>query len=367
MDRQVAGREDAGLAQLMEKFVCVRIVQGWGMDLSLFQFDQELTWAVFFMNADKTIYGRYGSRSEHKNTTNAISMEGLKKALEAALKFHAGYPGNKKDFEAKRGPAPIWATPEAIPENKGRPNIRLADGTRGGCVHCHQAHDAEMWSLRVEKKPVPDGMIWPYPMPGRLGLTLDPKEMATVKTVEAGSPAQKGGFKEGDAIVKLAGQPILSIADVQWVLQNAKEPCTVDAELDRGGKAAKASLALDAGWRRKDDFTWRVMVWGIRTRLLGVQPLDVVSADDRQKQGIAPEALGLRIKGFPPDFARDKNKEAAQKFQKDDVLLDVDGKKGIAGESALLGYLFQQKKPGETAEFTILRGGKPQKVTLTIP
>src|SRR6185503_8860474 len=92
MDRQVAGRDDAELAQLMEKFVCVRIIQGWGMDLSLFQFDHELTWAVFFMNADKTIYGRYGSRSEHKNTTNAISIDGLKKALELALKFHAGYP-----------------------------------------------------------------------------------------------------------------------------------------------------------------------------------------------------------------------------------------------------------------------------------
>ena len=60
MDRQVAGREDQDLADVMEKFVCVRIIQGWGMDLSLFQFDYELTWAVFLLNADKTIYGRYG-------------------------------------------------------------------------------------------------------------------------------------------------------------------------------------------------------------------------------------------------------------------------------------------------------------------
>jgi serine protease Do len=367
MDRQVAGRDDAELAQLMEKFVCVRIVQAWGLDLSLFQFDQELTWAVFFMNADKTIYGRYGSRSEHKNTTNAISLEGLKKALDLALKFHAGYPGNRKEFAGKVGPAPTWPTPEVMPENKGKKNIVPADGTRGGCVHCHQAHDAEMWSLRLERKPIPDGLVWPYPMPGRLGLILDPKDAARVKSVEAGSPAEKGGFKAGDVVVKFGGQAILSIADVQWVLQTSKEPCTVDAEVERDGKAAKASLKLDAGWRRKDDFTWRVMVWGMRMRLLGTQPLEALSADERQKQAIPPDALGLRIKTFPPDWVKDKNKEAAQKFQKDDVLLDVDGRKGLSGEGGLLGYLFQEKKPGETADFTVLRGGKPQKVTLTIP
>jgi serine protease Do len=367
MDRQVAGREDAALAQLMEKFVCVRIVQAWGMDLSLFQFDQELTWAVFFMNADKTIYGRYGSRSEHKDTTNAISIEGLRKAAEAALKYHSGYPGNKKEFEGKKGPPPNWPVPESIPDLKGRPNIRIADGTRGGCVHCHQAHDGEVWSLRSSKQPLPDRIIWPYPMPNRLGLGLDPKERATVASVEPGSPAEKGGFKVGDSIAKFGGQPILSIADIQWVLQTSQEPCTVDAEVTRDGKTVKATLSLAEGWRRKDDFTWRVIVWSMRTRLLGTQPLEALSADDRQKQGVPAGALGLRIKGFPPNYAKERNLEGQQKFQKDDVILDVDGKKGLTGESDLLGYLIQNKKAGESAEFTVLRAGAPVKISLKLP
>ena len=63
---------------------------------------------------------------------------------------------------------------------------------------------------------------------------------------------------------------------------------------------------------------------------------------------------------------QDRNKQGPQKFQKDDVLLDVDGRKGLVGESGLLGYLVQ-KKPGENAEFTLLRGGKPTKVQITIP
>jgi hypothetical protein len=45
---------------LMEQFVCVRMIQANGMDLSWFQFDYDQTFAVFFMNADKTIYGRFG-------------------------------------------------------------------------------------------------------------------------------------------------------------------------------------------------------------------------------------------------------------------------------------------------------------------
>jgi S1-C subfamily serine protease len=195
---------------------------------------------------------------------------------------------------------------------------------------------------------------------------MDPKERATVKSVDAGSPAEKGGFKAGDSISKLGGQPILSIADIQWVLHNAKEPSKLDAEVERDGKAAKGSLALEAGWRRKDDFTWRVVAWGMRHRLLGTQPLESLTAEDRSKQGLAADALALRIKGFPPDYVKDKNREAAQKFQKDDVITDVDGQKGLVDEGGVLGYLVQ-KKPGESADFTVLRAGKPQKVTLTIP
>jgi hypothetical protein len=366
MDRQVAGREDAELARLMEKFICARVIQGWGLDLSLFQFDHELTWAVFFMNADKTIYGRYGSRSEHKNTTNAISIDGLRKALEAALGFHAGYPGNRQDFAGKKGPAPLWPTPEEIPELKGKKNTIPADGTRGGCIHCHQAHDGELWSVRATSRPLSDQLVWPYPMPNRVGLALDAKERATVKAVEPGSPAEKGGFRAGDSISRLGGQPILSIADVQWVLHQSAEPAKLEAEVERDGKPTRATLFLEAGWRQKDDFTWRVMVWGIRTRMLGVQPLEALSDDDRQKQGVTTDQLGLRVKGFPPDWVKDKNKDGSQKLQKDDVLLEVDGKKGLSGESGLLGYLVQ-KKPGETADLTVLRSGKAHKVQITIP
>ena len=365
-DKQVAGRQDADLAAVMEKFVCVRLVQAYGMDLSFFQFDYDLNWAVVLMNADRTIYGRYGSKAGERGRSERVTVEGLRKALEAALDFHKGYPGNKQDFAGKTGAAADWKTPEAIPEMKAFKNAVPADGTRQKCVHCHMVHEAELWSRRAAKQPVPDTLLFPYPMPDVVGLSLDLKEKASVKSVAAGSPAEKGGFKAGDAIRRLGGQPVLSVADVQWVLQTAKEPCTIDAEVDRDGKTAKASLVLGEGWRRRDDFTWRTQVWGMRHRLLGVQPMESLPADERQKQGLAADALALRIKGFPPDFVQNKNREAAQKFQKDDVIVEVDGRKDLLGESGLLSHLFR-KPPGETAEFTVMRGGKAQKVTLTIP
>jgi len=52
------------MAKLMERFTTVRVVQAYALDLSLFQFDGDLTLAVVFLNADGTVYGRYGSRGD---------------------------------------------------------------------------------------------------------------------------------------------------------------------------------------------------------------------------------------------------------------------------------------------------------------
>jgi len=355
-DKQVASREDAELAAVMDKFVCVRIVQGYGLDLSFFQFDYDLNMAVVLMNADRVIYGRYGSKNGEKGNSARVTIEGLRKALEGALEFHQGYPANAKDFEAKIGPDSRWKTPEAIPDMKSRPNAVPADGSRAKCIHCHMIREAEVWTLRKAQQPIPDEMLWAYPMPDSVGLVLDLKERATLKSVPAGSPAAKGGFKPGDSIRRLQGQPILSVADVQWVLQNAKTPCTIQAEVERDGKPVKASIALADGWRRKDDWTWRVQVWPIRHRLLGVSPFEAVDGP----------GLNLKINKFPPDFVKDKNRDGAKVFQKDDIIVGVDNRRDVATESQMLAYLMG-KKPGATAEFSILRGGKPQKVTLTIP
>ena len=51
-------RRDPVIRDLLDEFVCVRIVQANTMDLHHFQFDFDLSFAVFFLDADLTIYGR---------------------------------------------------------------------------------------------------------------------------------------------------------------------------------------------------------------------------------------------------------------------------------------------------------------------
>jgi serine protease Do len=81
----------------------------------LFQFDYDQTWAVMFLNADRTIYGRYGTRTGvRNNAASHISVAGFKKAMERALATHRAYPGNKQALLAHAGPKAKYALPEKI-------------------------------------------------------------------------------------------------------------------------------------------------------------------------------------------------------------------------------------------------------------
>jgi membrane-associated protease RseP (regulator of RpoE activity) len=348
------------MAKLMEQFVTVRVVQAWGLDLSLFQFDGELTMAVVFLNADRVVYGRYGSRGD-KTAGRWYTAAGLRKAMEGALELHAAYPANRTSLEGKLGKAPPWRTPEAMPANKDRPNMARADGSRGRCVHCHQASDGEAWSLRMARKRIGDERLWAWPMPDRFGLGLDPDERATVRSVASGSAAERAGFRPSDRILSMEGQPILSIADVQWVLHSAGAPGTVEAEVARGESTEKLELALAADWRRDGDWTWRVLVWSVRHRLLGTEPLLPADASERRALGIPDGQMALEVKGLPPNWVKEK---AATRLRAGDFIVEVDKRRDLVTESQLLAYLFQEVPLGDAATLTVLRDGKRETVTL---
>ena len=63
--------KDERIKPLLEKFVRVRVISANGLDLSLFQFDTDQSFAVFMLNADGTIFGRFGTRSDQRNWTDA--------------------------------------------------------------------------------------------------------------------------------------------------------------------------------------------------------------------------------------------------------------------------------------------------------
>jgi hypothetical protein len=349
----------------MDQFVGVRIVQANGMDLSQFQFDFDLTFAVFFMNADKTLYGRFGSRSDHKEAAKDISVEGFRKALAAALELHRGYPANKATLAGKRGPAPKYSVPEQYPslQFKYTATLDYEGAVAKSCIHCHQVGGAEREVYRSARKPIPDEVLYPWPMPDVVGLALDPKEKATVTTVAPGSPAQKAGFRPGDEILSLARQPLLSIADVQWVLHTADTPAQLPAEVRRGGRKARLNLALPQGWRRKSDFSWRTTTWDLRRMALGGLVLEELPAPDRRKAGLADMALALRVKGVGQFGAHAVGKNAG--FQKDDIFVAFDGRTQRMTEGELLAYTVQTRMPGETVPVTVLRAG--ERMDLKLP
>src|SRR5256885_11548035 len=341
----------------MDKFVCVRLVQANALDLTLFQFDYDLTFAVFFMSADKTIYGRYGTRSERKDATKDISIDSFREALAAALGLHKHYPANKTALAGKQPRPTKFKTPDDFPALAGKykPTLDYEGKVVQSCMHCHQVRDAERRFFRDDKKPVPDSVLYPYPMPNATGLALDPKEKAKVTGVTASSPAEKAGFKVGDEILSLEGQPILSIADVQWVLHNAGEPATLNAQILRGRKRIKLALDLASDWRWQSDIAWRTTTWDLRRMAAGGMVLQDSTAEERRAARLSDDTLALRVNHVGEYGDHAVAKRAG--FKKDDILVSVDGQNSHLAESELVRYLVQRKMPGEKIPVTVLRDG----------
>ncbi|HUF11124.1 MAG TPA: thioredoxin family protein, partial [Rhodothermales bacterium] len=135
----------------MDAFVCVRIIQANSLDLRVFQFDYDQSFAILFLRADGTIYGRYGTRSaKPEHADRDITMAGLRKALEAVLKLHESQAGDPlpeidRGLAAKTGPAPRFSIPEAYPslkEYRSTLNYEAEGQLARSCIHCHQIGDA---------------------------------------------------------------------------------------------------------------------------------------------------------------------------------------------------------------------------------
>lgn len=357
--------QDPVIRPLLKEFVCVRQVSTNGLDLSLFQFDTDQSFAVFMLNADGTIYGRFGTRSHRTEWEQDVSLAGLTQALRGALELHAEYPRNKAALAAKRGPAPAFPTPESYPSLKDRytSTLNYTGNVVQSCIHCHQIGDAERDRFRKSARPLPDAVLFPFPHPKELGLILDPREKASVIRVETESVAQQAGFRPGDRIRSLDGQPMLSIADVQWVLHHV--PPTggvVSAEVDRNGTGQRLMLRLPAGWRESGDLSWRVSSWGMRRMATGGLVLEELPQEERGRSGIGDGSMALRVKHVGQYGAHAAAKRAG--FQQGDIIVSFDGRTNLLREADLFKHALQVRKPGERVPVVILRNGRQQRLQL---
>lgn len=357
---------DPVIRPLLERFVCVRIVGTNGLDLETFQYDTDQSFAMFMLNADKTIYGRFGTRSHRTEWIGDVSLEGMARALEGGLALHTKYPANKDALTGKRGKPLEFDTPEKYPSLRDEYTDRLnyTGDVVKSCIHCHQIGDARREYYWHQSQPIPEKLLFPYPHPKSIGLVLDPEQRATVKSIVAGSPADSAGLQNGDVILKMSGQPLLSMADVQWVLHHVPaEGGRVEMSIQRDGQMIDAVLKPENGWRRQSDISWRVAVWGMRRIATGGLRLEPLSDDNRKARGIegpmALEATGIGRWG--PHAAA---KEAG--FQKGDVLIEFDGRGDLEGESDLFAHVNSHCKAGESVDVKLLRDQRVLSLRLPI-
>ena len=352
------------LVPLLDQFVCVRVINANALDLSLFQFDYDLSFSTMFFHGDGTVLGRYGSWTHQRDPFDKTTA-GYKRALESALAIHRGYPTNKPALAGKQGTATPFKTPVEIPvlAEKYKAELDWQGKVVQSCVHCHQVGDAFRTSYRDKGKTIPGELVYPFPMPETIGMKLAADQVARVESVTAGSIAAKAGLLAGDDIVALAGQPLVSGADVSWALHRAGESGTLTSMVMRGGLQKPVNFVLPAGWRAKSDIAKRSGTWPMRGMALGGMVLEDLADEERAKRGVAKEKLALFAKGVGKFGKHAAAKNAG--FEQNDVIVEIDGVTNRITEGELIGHLLAKHQPGEKVKATVLRGER--RVELSLP
>ena len=311
-----------------------------GADLNLFEFDYDLTWAAFFMNASGKIYGRFGGR-DAKGADSRNSLEGLHFAMQAALAEHRKNPAAKPDLPVKQ---PTYIE-----------NFPTAKAYRG-CIHCHQIKEI----LRTEEQRAGTWdreSIYTYPLPENVGITLDLARGNLVREVKPGSAAAKVGIQVGDVVRSLNKVPIHSFADASFGLHKAPLKGEIPIVFERDGKSMDGTLALAPYWRRTN-VTWR-------PSLLDMLPSITVYGSDltaKDKRSLGLDEKRLAFRQEEPLHAAAK----AMGVQLNDIILGVENKALEMSMDQFLGYVRQNYLVGESMTLNVLRNGKRLNLTVKL-
>ncbi|MBI2923476.1 MAG: PDZ domain-containing protein [Planctomycetes bacterium] len=336
----------------------MRVVNMKGVDLNAFEFDYDLTLAILMMNADGTVYHRYGGR-DWTSAMSRQSMPSLVQALAEGAAAHGEYAKN---------PKPPAARPKKTIEDIPVFAERVKKNPKMDCFHCHMVYNAEREQAQAEKRWNPEEM-WLYPLPEQAGLRLETDDQARVKEVVKGSPAEKAGVKAGDRLVRLGGVRAATEADVQWILQNADRGATsLKIEVERGGEAKSGDLKLAKGWKVQTplEYSWRPYKWQLRPNP-GFGGPDL-KADEKKKLGLKEDAFAVKV-GYIIDWGdhpEDGKNARKAGIQKDDVLISAGGKVDFKGSEHFQTWFRLTQKAGSAIEFVVIRGGKQIKIRMDV-
>lgn len=307
-----------------------------GADLRLFEFDHDLTWYVFLLNADETVYGRYGGR-DATSAEARLSLKGLRYAMERALEAHATPPP----------PRPLAGPPV-------RAEGFAAASRHKGCIHCHNVNEFRRADLQAAGT-WDRSSVWVYPLPENVGVTLDVDVGNRVNAVRPGSPADRAGLKPGDLVKSLNGYPVASFADATYALHKAPPKGAIPVTWASGGRERSAALAVADGWR-KTNLTWRPSMLDILPALPFAG--DDLTAAEKKQFGLAEGRAAFR-QGDPVHSTL-----KAAGIRTGDVVIGFDGAAVDGGIGDLLGYARRNYLVGDKVTINVLRDGKRVDVEL---
>jgi len=361
-DEQVA-HDDPRIKELLDQFVCVRVIKTNGLDLTEFRSDFDQSFAVFLMNADHAIYGRYGTRPETESQETEMSLDGFAATLREALRLHKEFPDNAGSLAGKRPKPQPYRVPEDLPDlNKYREFAEVKHLETRMCIHCHQIREAERNVYRKQNLAIPEQVLFTWPSTRALGFTLDPTTATTIAEVAPKSEAAQAGLKPGDVIRTVAEQPVISLADVKWALDHAGKLATV-LTVERDGKPLKINLPLPDGWRMRTDISSRATTWDLRRMATGGLVLEALDEAGRRERKLAADTMALRVK-----YVGQYNEHAAGKnagFREGDVIIEFDGHREPWRETDLIAHGVTERRPGDEVPVVVLRDG--ERINLRLP
>ncbi len=327
------------------------------IDLAQFQFDYDLTWAVIFLNIDGTVYGRYGSRSvEGPMAYN--SMASLKKAMERVIDLHKDYPDNRSSLVGKNQPSPKWKQAQEIPglRQEMQKQLNQPVGPRN-CIHCHNVYDG-LRNTAYDQDTFKTEDLWIYPLPENIGLKIKIDEGNLIESVLSNSPSDGLDLKTGDRIQTANGQFVISVADLQWVLNGLPRESELHLVVKREGVMLKRTISLRDDWR-KTDISWRASMWSIRPRV-GIHAPEI-TVEEKIKLGLSPTNMALRAKWIPNLAARKAG------LKNGDIIVEVaDNRQAIStAQFNLLIRLNYQS--GDTVPVKVQRNSQTLSLELPMP
>ncbi len=326
-----------GIRDLAAEFERVRLSAIDDVDLNLFQFDYDLTFIVFFLNAEGQVYARYGGR-DGTGPDARQSLEGLHYTMASVLAEHRAA---RPRVVARPSPEPLLI--HEVPAAKGR----------GRCLHCHQAKEILHHQLKL------DGAwslehAFRYPPPDNVGLQLELHRANMVERVLPASAAAAAGLQTGDRLLELNRVPIHSYGDAQYALDLAPQTGEIPVSWQRGETRHEGKLLLPAGWRRSD-ISWRPSLAALTAspRLYGPD----LSEEEKVALGLAPDRLAFREQDRVSEQAR------LAGVQEGDIIIGVNDAELKMNAGEFTKYVRANFVAGETVRVNLIRDGR----RLTLP